>query len=101
MSVFFYVQSTVSQLRTECADYIQSQSAEFLPYLIDTHTGEQLTEGNKTPLSSERRPSCLYTSILCVLYWSYWSVLTSMQKQGDVSFFAYYKHHEMEVEKVW
>ena len=42
------MQSTVSQLRTECADYIQSRSAEFLPYLIDPHTGEQLTEGNTT-----------------------------------------------------
>ena len=45
---FIFMQSTVSQLRTECADYIRSRSAEFLPYLIDTHTGEQLTEGNTT-----------------------------------------------------
>ena len=38
-------QDTVSELRTQCAKHIRSQSSDFLPFLTDSRTGDPFTEG--------------------------------------------------------
>ena len=43
--IFFHRQSSVSELRSQCADYIRSHADEFLPYLVDPDTGDQFTQG--------------------------------------------------------
>ena len=40
-----HYQSSVSELRSQCADYIRSHADGFLPYLTDPDTGDQFSEG--------------------------------------------------------
>ena len=42
------LQTSVSELRSQCAEYIRSHSDEFLPYLTDPDTGNQFTQGTCT-----------------------------------------------------
>ena len=40
-----FLQTTVSELRALCSDYIRSHSSDFRPYLTDPNTGDPLTDG--------------------------------------------------------
>lgn len=61
------IQSSVSELRSQCAHYIKSHSDDFLPYLTDPDTGDQFTTG-KLDVLHNMFFSRSYRLYLCIIH---------------------------------